>query len=351
MWHVLHLIVRPFEALLGLFCVLTAIVLYPDEEGKIQSKFEDFWIRVDDFKSLALSRHAAFMTQVAKFETGLLDRSFGDKLISSRSIGVSFCLSIWSLFTIEILENFESILHAREFARYTLFLTYIEFTGLLVCALGVGVACIFLQRRTWSRRAVVAASFLFAACWMVAMHYFYYAGVDQIIKAIHLVLTVLGGFACDVAFIALTRRMIQWAGEMTSTLKVMTLVVLTMLMGVALVAPLFIVRLDEIGPIGLNETDRPLMPRIAGPDLLLDISRTNLVGTALSLGFILLSALFVIHRLFWPLLTRTLFRMQDIGTKGRRAILTAIGVAIMGSSVFGEKVPELLKDLIKTFGG
>jgi hypothetical protein len=52
---------RPIEALLGLFCVLTAVVLNPDEEGKIQSKLEDFWIRVDDFQNLALTRHVAFM--------------------------------------------------------------------------------------------------------------------------------------------------------------------------------------------------------------------------------------------------------------------------------------------------
>jgi hypothetical protein len=65
MWHVLHLIARPIETLLGLFCVLTAILLYPNQEGIIQSKLEDFWVRADDYKSLALSRHAAFMTQVA----------------------------------------------------------------------------------------------------------------------------------------------------------------------------------------------------------------------------------------------------------------------------------------------
>jgi len=63
-------------------------------------------------------------------------------------------------------------------------------------------------------------------------------------------------------------------------------------------------------------------------------------------------SLLLIHRAVWPILIRTLFRMQDIGTKGRRAILTAVGVALLGlvrCSV--EKVPELLKDLIKILGG
>jgi hypothetical protein len=63
MWHVLHLIARPIEALLGVFCVLTAIVLYPDEEGKLQSRFEDFWVSVDDYKLAALSQHTVWAAQ------------------------------------------------------------------------------------------------------------------------------------------------------------------------------------------------------------------------------------------------------------------------------------------------
>jgi hypothetical protein len=97
MWHLLHLLARPVEALLGLFCVVSAIVLYPDEEGKIQSKFEDFWVRVNDFQNLALTRHAAFMTQVAKLEARLLDRIFGSQLISLQFVFVSTCFSLASV--------------------------------------------------------------------------------------------------------------------------------------------------------------------------------------------------------------------------------------------------------------
>jgi hypothetical protein len=97
MWHILHLIARPIEALVVVFCVLSAIVLYPNEEVKIQSKFEDFWIRVDDFQNLALTRHAAFMTGIAKLETRFLDRVFGNRLISIRALGVSFCFSLGTI--------------------------------------------------------------------------------------------------------------------------------------------------------------------------------------------------------------------------------------------------------------
>jgi hypothetical protein len=93
---VFHLAARFFLTLLGLFCVLTGIALYPNEEGKIQSKFEDFWVKADDYQRLALSRHAAFMTQVAKLESAFLDRVFGPKLFSVQSIIVSCWSSVVS---------------------------------------------------------------------------------------------------------------------------------------------------------------------------------------------------------------------------------------------------------------
>ncbi len=66
--------------------------------------------------------------------------------------------------------------------------------------------------------------------------------------------------------------------------------------------------------------------------------------------FVLLALVLLIHRAIWPLLTRTLFRMADIGTKGRRAILTTVGLALLAAGISG-KVPELVQKLIEKLGG
>jgi hypothetical protein len=58
--------------------------------------------------------------------------------------------------------------------------------------------------------------------------------------------------------------------------------------------------------------------------MLLLLGFSNMFDIVLALLFVLLAVMLLIHRLLWPLLTRTLFRMQDIGTKGRRAILATI---------------------------
>jgi hypothetical protein len=43
--------------------------------------------------------------------------------------------------------------------------------------------------------------------------------------------------------------------------------------------------------------------------------------------------------------------MQEAGLKGRRAILTAIGIALLSTSVFAGKFPDLWKEILKGWGG
>jgi hypothetical protein len=107
MWHVVHLIARPIEVLLGLFCVVTAIFLYPSEEGKVQSKLEDFWVKLDDYRTVAISRHTEFMRQIAALESLILKRMFGNVLWSEKAMFASVCLSVASG-TLVLLANHDS---------------------------------------------------------------------------------------------------------------------------------------------------------------------------------------------------------------------------------------------------
>jgi|HubBroStandDraft_5_1064220.scaffolds.fasta_scaffold86983_2 hypothetical protein len=228
MWHVLHLIARPFEALLGVFCVLTAIVLYPDEEGKIQSKFEDFWIRVDDFKNAALTRHAAFMTGVANLETRLLDRVFGEKIFSARAIGASaFCtLSSIALFLILDLHPFLRSMRAkRDFAA---------FLCMLVC---IGVSIFGVQLKARVRAFISVLGLLFLVLILLDLLHVGATTEDVAFLISAVGMAILTGFVGDVVFIACTRRVFRWAGQMQSSLKVLVAVVSSFLLAVFLVSP------------------------------------------------------------------------------------------------------------------
>jgi hypothetical protein len=326
MWHVVHLIARPIEVLFGLFCVLTAIMLYPGEEGKIQSKLEDFWVRVDDYQRLALSKHVAFMTGVSQLETHFLDRVFGPKLISERALGVSFCCSMFSVGFPGVVDYF----YLRPEASGQEFFAELMFGSLII-----GVAYIFVRCSTTVRRAVI----LFVLIGLCVQLAFF---PDARYHMLAFSALLLGGFGCDVAFIAVTRWLLRWAADMNSFIRIAGTVFLNVILATVLISPYWIAML-MVHKVSSITSD-------AVVSTLAFIGMSNFFDVAIALLFVLLALLLLVHRLAWPLLTRTLFRMSDIGTKGRRAILTTVGLALLAAGISG-KVPELLQKIIEKLGG
>ncbi|MGA2814633.1 MAG: hypothetical protein ABSG16_24850, partial [Candidatus Acidiferrum sp.] len=342
------LIARAFEVFLGVFCVLSAILLYPDQEEKIQSKIEDLWVKADYFKDSVLSRHAAFVTGVARVESKLLDRLFGHKLISLQSVSVSFCCCYltWSLSDIATIAL--NYWQENEWARYLSRLDLNLDIRLLVPALVGTFAIIFIRESPRLRWAVVALSFviILAQAFEAQPHFFSSRLADRLNSTwiLSTAIQLFGGFVCDAAFIVLTRQLLRLVQDMTSSIKVFGTVLLNIVFALLLVCPLFVLPAPPIGPDQLSNEVVTLV-------LLQGIAVTNLLDAAIAFLFVFLAAVLLIHRLLWPLLTRTLFRMQDIGTKGRRSILVAVGLALLSASVFGGKVPDLVKDLVKTLAG
>jgi hypothetical protein len=210
MWHLLHLIARPFEVLLEAFCVLSAIVLYPGEEGRIQSKFEDFRIRVDDFKNLALTRHAAFMTGVAKLETRFLDRVFGARLFSARAISASIFCTLTSIAVLIIVEALNRhVLHSMRAKR-----DFAASVVMLVC-IGISTFSVRLRARVRALIVVLGLLFLVPVLWDMLNASETPEDVELLIGSIGT--AMLAGFICDVVFIGCTRRVFRRAGQMQSS--------------------------------------------------------------------------------------------------------------------------------------
>jgi hypothetical protein len=329
MWHILHLVARPIEALLGVFCLVTATLLYPKEDGTIQSKLEDFWVRVDDYKNFALSKHAAFMTQVAQLETRFLDRVFGKELFSGQALGMSICFSLgipttW-IVSQDALVGWSFSASLRVFYPFPIF------------CLAVGATILFLQNRNVLRRALVIAACLCLALW-IGFNSFMPRLEGLISVAALIIFLAIVGIIIDIFFIAATRRLLRWAGTMSSSARVLAVVVFDLALAFLLTSPLFLFQ-----PVGVGTPPAIVLAKV--------VALGNLFDVLLALLFVLLAVLLLVHRVVWPLLSRALFRMADIGTKGRRAILAAVGTALLGTAVFGGKFPELLAKLIGKLGG
>ena len=320
-WHLLHLIASSIGFLLGAFFLLTAIILYPNEEGKIQSALENFWIRVDDYQALPLSRHAALMTGVAKLETRFLDGVFGRKLISGQALGVSV---LFAVITVLI-----TLFAPTSDNNFVLVAAVIGIFAVPIFAVNLFMRLPRSVRKTLLAAVLIILVISFLLGLSTTLGVLVYSGELEEIGIV-----ALGGFACDVAFVAMTRRLLRWSVEMTSSLRVLASVVLSFLAAIILVCPLVL--------YGYVREDSPLQNTA---QMLALVAFTNLFDCVLAVLFVFLAVLLLIHRAVWPLLTRTLFRMQDIGTKGRRAILTAVGLYLMGAS--GWKVPGLFKQLVE----
>lgn len=330
MWHVLHLAAVPAVFLLGVFCVLTAIVLYPGEEGKIQSRLEDFWIRVDDSQKSALTRNAAFMRELARWETLVLDKVFGRELVSRRALAVSAQLSLpsvgvcWSAFRNA---------HPIPFAAILI----IWFVTIYYCIPEpIGDS----KPSPTGTKSVESLVLTATALVAVVAIYFHVFHPDLPLRfGIFPGLGLVAGFCCDALFIVATRRLLRWAGEMVEAYKVLSVVILNTLIAILLVSPMLLLRhlLPGRGPMVLPSHT-----------FLAFALWSNLVDVALALLFVFAAAILLIHHALWPLLTRTLFRMQDIGTKGRRGILMTVGLALLGWS--GLKLPDLVRELVKALG-
>jgi hypothetical protein len=85
-------------SLAGLALLWAAFFLYEDAEGRIQNRLEEWWIRLDDARHRAVTRHTAFLRLVAESTTRALDHVLGRRLMSAQAVSVSALLSLAAMF-------------------------------------------------------------------------------------------------------------------------------------------------------------------------------------------------------------------------------------------------------------
>lgn len=98
--NVLIAIIRWSAALGGALVAWAALFLYEDEEQRVQRTFERWRDLAAARIALASSRQAAFLSAVTEFTNRAVDRLFGAKLLSARSVNsaLTFSLSSEALF-------------------------------------------------------------------------------------------------------------------------------------------------------------------------------------------------------------------------------------------------------------
>ena len=360
---------RVIALIVGLICIYAALFLYENEQGKVQSTLEDWWLRIDEKQHSWLSRHTTFMREVAGLVGRAFDQLFGKRIISFQSVSVSTCYSIASfglaliLFiyilkippALSLLE--QSFDFDFDFNRLTdptidifaIICMIAWIAGFL--ALGNLPALVSARRINRPFLITLLLSVLgptIFILWASVLHV-----IDSYKSLIVMSIALIGGATSDTVFVAITRKLLRWTAGLDSFIKIAGLIVLNCAIAVLFIAgpiSFLFIRLDIdwipiAGRPGIYTVRAPLHTQII---LLFSlVAMTNLMIAVSVSAFIVFALIMLVHRVLWPVVARPIYALQRVGIARRSKLLGTMGIILLG---FGVGVmPDWLKQLVDKF--
>jgi hypothetical protein len=334
-----------------------ALFLYEDEQGRIQNRLEEWWVKLSDRRGVALSAHARFMRGVAEVAVAGFDSLFGRRLLSLQALSVSLGfsgISVWLCFAIfsPLMEpgyraraamaslliaavcGWMTTRAARKRKQYSPEMTVL--LGGLIAVRGTTVTTVSRLAELLSLLSLSFAPLLILALAIKA------PATSGILLATIPILAILCSFGCDIGFIAATRLTLKWCSTMLRASRIIAAVLVNSLLGIVLgLGPLSVgVMMGERVPVSPS-WQRSLFP------LGVLLSVANAVDVLVAMTFTFLSLLLLAHRLFWPLLMRPTYALADLGVARRRKVFVTVGIALLGYA--GWEVPDLFRKVIEFY--
>src|SRR5688572_25419920 len=135
---------------IGAILIYAALFLYEDEESRLQSALEDWWVRIDERSHKALSKHTLFMHNIARLASSGFDKVFGKSLISPKFICASASYSIASFLMVQATYF---LLYANQLQLSVPLSTYLITYAFSVFFIGLGSLHIWIDTpiamKTW----------------------------------------------------------------------------------------------------------------------------------------------------------------------------------------------------------
>jgi hypothetical protein len=303
------------EILRWSLCVLilyAAVFVREDEEGAVQNRLEDWWLRLMYKRDAEISRAARFIQGVARLTNGGFDSVLGKRLWSLQAVGVSICFSLSSAFLTVLV-----MAHIPRFARSV---PTLRLLPLVIFLFGLGLLP-FLAGRIWAfivwTLAILKVLFASSGFIWFAVHTFGYAPVVRGVAVLSMMLVISFGF--DVLYISITRWMLRRMFQLRRLHELLEFMVLDVVLAAALV----------YGPMELTKL-------MAVKSLLAGMILGSAVVVMFNFGdFIACSVFFIVmltvlaHRLMWPILERPLYALHRYGVISNKTLLWSVGAALL----------------------
>jgi hypothetical protein len=297
-----------------------AALIREDEEGRVQNRLEEWWIRLMYRRDAELSRAARFMQGVATLSSRAFDSVLGESLWSFQAVGASLWFSLAGFGIAGLVTAFA----ARHIPKLASKVQQIPNTShlwvLVAVCVGFGILP-FLAGRVWALViwTLVAFTYLLPLSGFVwfAMNRYGFAAVFRVLAGIALVLLLSFGF--DVLYISITRLMLRMLLRLRQPHEIIGIVVLDVILACALV----------YGPIELATV-------LMKPYLLGNSGAWAFAALFFNFGdFIACSVFFVVmlavlaHRLMWPVLERPIYALQRYGVIRQKKLLWSIWAVLL----------------------
>jgi hypothetical protein len=303
-----------------------AFALREDEDGAIQSRIEEWWIKITDKRSDALSISASFIREIARLTLLGIDRIFGASLMSVRFFGVSLYFSLASL---NLLSLFTYQDHAFHFAKpipLKEIVTSLRFVG-------AGLFPAFASFLTSSKFRWLLAFWYLGLAWGLIgfldfAHFVYKSGHGKL--AFGMIFFSGLGLLISGMFDILYVQFIRWLLQRISTASTHSQIyhgLLLASMSALLALTLFAVPI-ALGVILIHYAHSVTGIGIAGFVLIFSWVFNLITLLTCFLGF-LLAFTILLHRLFWPLLQRPLYGFQRFGIIKKKKLLWSVGIFLL----------------------
>jgi hypothetical protein len=317
---------------IGVLFLYLALLLYPDERGKIQNRLIDLWIMFSHRGEASLGQTGKLISGASKVVNDLLNKLYGERLLSIRAFTASAALSVASATLVVgvLFRNFDLPEH------------WIFFALSMMASVAIVITTVFFAFARRFKPLYVSLGF---PCFMLSLWYFLNVhgleDPDPEKNAPRALWVIAAGVLRDVLFVALIRKMLRWTSQVTSVWKLAVGILTTLMAGAFLTGPAISV---FINMDAFTDTGEPFRDELVLGYFL--ASSTNMVAAVISVLVIFVFAVALLNRFFWPFMARPIYMLVDLGVLNNRKLLGTIGcvlVAFAFPSITGwiSKIKEL----------
>lgn len=313
----LKLLIHTLSGILGFLLLYVGLFLSKGEEDTIYNRLEEFWIRVDDMKSAALTRQAAFLREIANVLGRYLDEIFGRKLFSPKTMVVSLWLSLMSYALCGILLASPKLPLISQFLGVVLILLlamYIPRQGGMAALPLLPILLILLVLLP-----------IFSVLLLVTRQW-------KILAEMADVYGLYGGMILsDILFLAANRWALRKSSDMTSAFRISLVFLTNVLLACALLLPLWVSRHGEwtSPPCSFQMFLKEQCKLDMLHQSIVTIGASNVMTAAIALFLVLLTLVALVHRLLWPLLARPVMAAERHGLIEQHKLLVGVGCACL----------------------